>query len=125
MVTALVATLALFVLMRDQGPNATMSSVKIPAFSMEAQLGRKSFERYCMECHGKNAGGSDLGPPLIHKIYEPNHHSDMSFYRAAKNGVQAHHWPYGDMPPVKGANRNDVTDIIRYIRELQRANGIF
>jgi len=39
-------------------------------------------------------------------------------------GVRGHHWPFGDMPPVEGVTRGDVTMIIAYIRELQRANGI-
>jgi len=118
-------TFALFVMMRGQGRNATLARVKIPALSIEAQIGRKAFEVSCLKCHGKNGAGTDQGPPLIHKIYEPNHHSDESFYRAAKKGVRAHHWPYGDMPPIKGVSRHDLAGIIRYIRELQRVNGVF
>jgi hypothetical protein len=40
-------------------------------------------------------------------------------------GVQAHHWRFGNMPPVEGITRAEVATIITYIRELQRANGIF
>ena len=125
LLVAVLMSFALFVMMSDQGRNATLASVKMPALSLEAQIGRKAFEANCMKCHGKNGMGSDKGPPLIHKIYEPNHHSDESFYRAAKNGVSAHHWPYGDMPAVPGASRKDLTGIIRYIREIQRVNGVF
>ena len=57
-------------------------------------------------------------------IYEPSHHGDEAFQRAAAVGVRGHHWPFGDMPPVEGVTRGDVTMIIAYIRELQRANGI-
>ncbi|MBV1864502.1 MAG: cytochrome c, partial [Rhodobacteraceae bacterium] len=74
---------------------------------------------------GDNAGGRDgLAPPLVHKIYEPSHHGDMSFLLAAQNGVRAHHWPFGNMPPVAGVTRGDVVGIVSYIRELQRENGI-
>jgi len=125
LLVAALMTFALFVMMRGQGRNATLAIVKIPALSIEAQMGRKAFDANCKTCHGKNGAGTDQGPPLIHEIYEPDHHSDKSFYRAAKDGVRAHHWPYGDMPPVKGINRHDLAGIIRYIRELQRANGIF
>jgi len=125
LVIAALMTFALYMKMQDQGKNATLANVKIPALSLEAQIGRKAFDANCMKCHGKNGVGTDQGPPLIHKIYEPNHHSDESFYRAAKNGVTAHHWPFGNMPPIANATRDDVTGIIRYIRELQRANGVF
>lgn len=39
-------------------------------------------------------------------------------------GVRAHHWNFGDKPAVEAITRDDVTSIITYIRELQRANGI-
>ena len=125
LLVAALMSFALFMQMSDQGRNATLASVKMPALSLEAQIGRKAFEANCMKCHGKNGMGSDKGPPLIHKIYEPNHHSDFSFYQAAKNGVSAHHWPYGDMPAIADVTRKDVTGIIRYIREIQRVNGVF
>jgi hypothetical protein len=48
----------------------------------------------------------------------------MSFVLAVKNGVRAHHWRFGDMPPVDGLTQSDVMNIVAYVRELQRANGI-
>ena len=100
--------------------------VKIPkSFSQSALAGQQIFEKNCSACHGKFAGGSDNGPPLVHGLYEPGHHSDVSFYRAAKNGVRAHHWTFGNMPPVVGVSKNDVQNIITYVRTLQRENGIF
>lgn len=95
------------------------------ALSAEATSGKALFEANCVQCHGTNAVGQNgVAPPLIHKIYEPNHHGDESFQRAAALGVRGHHWPFGDMPPVEGLSRDDVALIIHYIRELQRANGI-
>ncbi len=100
--------------------------VKLPKIlSQSASQGQKIFEKNCSACHGKYAGGSDNGPPLVHGIYEPNHHSDQSFFRAAKIGVRAHHWPFGNMPPVKSVSREDVQQIISYVRTLQRENGIY
>jgi len=60
----------------------------------------------------------------VHKIYEPGHHGDISFQRAAEFGVKAHHWRFGDMPPVPGISADQVSLLVRYVRELQRANGI-
>ncbi len=105
------------------GRDASLS-VKVPQLTAEAQAGRELFEGRCIACHGKNATGTKNGPPLVHKIYEPNHHSDASFYRAVAQGTRAHHWPFGNMPPVTGVKKDEVAKIIGYVRELQRANGI-
>ena len=67
--------------------------LRIPAnLSAEAEIGKRAFEAKCADCHGENAAGQNgVAPPLVHKIYEPSHHSDMAFVLAAKNGVRAHH----------------------------------
>ena len=109
-----------------QNATTALASVTLPdAFSPNAQIGQRVFEAKCAACHGINAVGQDgVAPPLVHKIYEPSHHGDESFQRAAVLGVRAHHWRFGDMPPVEGITPGDVTMIIAYVRELQRANGI-
>lgn len=90
-----------------------------------AEAGRAVFEANCAQCHGVNAVGViGAGPPLVHVIYEPNHHGDGSFHLAVQRGVRAHHWRFGDMPPVQGVPPGDVDRIIAYVRTLQRANGI-
>jgi mono/diheme cytochrome c family protein len=105
---------------------ASITEVSLPAeLSSEAQIGKRAFEAKCAECHGANAAGQNgIAPPLVHKTYEPSHHSDMAFVLAAKNGVRAHHWKFGNMPPVEGLTDADVKMIARYVRELQRENGI-
>ncbi|MCC2110987.1 MAG: cytochrome c, partial [Hyphomicrobiales bacterium] len=87
--------------------------------------GRKAFQTYCAECHGMRAGGTDAGPPLIHPFYRPDHHGDQAFYAAAGSGVRAHHWSFGDMPPVEGISLDEVTAIIAFVRTVQRANKIY
>ncbi|MCI4661793.1 MAG: cytochrome c [Neomegalonema sp.] len=114
---------------KSPAPQASeaLVAVHLPAQLTEtARLGKQHFDTNCQICHGANAQGRDgFGPPLIHKIYEPSHHGDMSFYRAAALGVRAHHWRFGNMPAVEGVTQEQVSAIIAYIRELQRANGIF
>ena len=106
--------------------DGVLADVLLPeSLSQNAQIGQLGFEAKCAACHGPNAAGQDgVAPPLVHIIYEPSHHGDEAFQRAAAMGVRGHHWPFGDMPPVEGVTRGDVTMIIAYIRELQRANGI-
>ncbi len=99
--------------------------IKVPQLSAQAKQGMLVFNKFCIECHGANATGSGNGPPLVHKIYEPSHHSDGSFYVAIKNGVRPHHWRFGAMPPVKDMPEDYISFVVQYVRELQRANGIY
>lgn len=103
-----------------------IADVRLPQeLSADAALGKRAFDAKCASCHGvKAAGQNGVAPPLVHKIYEPSHHSDEAFQRAAQSGVRAHHWNFGNMPPVPGLTRGDVKYIARYVRELQRENGI-
>ena len=96
----------------------------VPDLSDTAQAGEQMFNANCALCHGPNASGTNLGPPLVHQIYEPGHHQDFTIQSAVRNGVPAHHWQFGNMPPVPTVSDEDVPNIICYIRELQRANGI-
>ena len=49
----------------------------------------------------------------------------MSFLLAVRRGVRAHHWRFGNMAPVPGLSDTEVKEVIRYVRALQRAKGIF
>lgn len=102
-----------------------MVEVTVPELNAVEATGQALFDNNCATCHGKNAAGQDgVAPPLVHMIYEPGHHADISFQRAAKLGVRAHHWPFGNMPPVESVDEASVSKIISYVRALQRANGI-
>jgi mono/diheme cytochrome c family protein len=87
--------------------------------------GEALFNTHCSKCHGPVARGTEKGPPLLHKIYEPNHHSDFSFRRAVEMGVRAHHWRFGDMPKVEGVTPEETGLIIKYIRQIQQEAGIY
>jgi mono/diheme cytochrome c family protein len=89
-----------------------------------AARGKILFEATCAECHGRNGAGTDQGPSFINDIYNPGHHSDEAFLLAPRVGVRAHHWKFGDMPPVEGVTDADLRAIVRYVREIQEANGI-
>ncbi|MBE7635460.1 c-type cytochrome [Sneathiella sp. P13V-1] len=106
------------------GEPAEMIAVNVPALSNMASGGHEAFKENCAACHGASAGGTKQGPPLIHDIYNPGHHGDGSFYRAVKQGVRAHHWPFGNMPPQTQVTDQQIAEIIAFIRETQVANGI-
>lgn len=105
-------------------PASGAPAVVVPSLSENARAGEQVFNANCALCHGPNATGTGLGPPLVHKIYEPGHHQDFTIQSAVRNGVPAHHWQFGNMPPVPTVTDEDIPNVICYIRELQRANGI-
>ncbi len=90
----------------------------------EVAQGKTLFEQNCSICHGPAGDGTTQGPPLVDIIYEPNHHADVAFVLAARNGVRAHHWRFGDMAPLPDVTEEMVLEIVGYIRWLQRQVGI-
>ena len=105
-------------------PEPIGGAMRIPELSAEAQAGKRAFGLFCAHCHGEHAGGSVAGPPLVHPTYRPAHHADVAFELAVRRGVRAHHWRFGDMRPDPTVSPVDIAQITRYVRELQRANGI-
>ncbi len=98
--------------------------VQVGELSARAIKGQQVFNDNCASCHGVNGAGTHKGPPLIHDIYNPGHHSNQAFYNAVRNGVRQHHWPYGDMPPQKQVGFSDMAALVQFIREVQQQNGI-
>lgn len=105
-------------------PNGPTVSVKIPQLSDAAIRGKAVFDANCASCHGVNAAGTDKGPPFIHDFYNPGHHDDEAFFLAARRGVPQHHWRFGNMPAQPQVTRDQLVLLVRYVRELQAANGI-
>jgi len=117
-------SLALFALVLGW-PQAGVPASQPAAVPAEFKKGEVTFNANCARCHGERGVGTSQGPPLVHKIYEPNHHGDAAFQRAAMMGVRAHHWQFGDMPKIATVTPAEVDEIIKYIRWLQRQAGIF
>lgn len=86
--------------------------------------GESLFNTHCAGCHGVSAVGTDQGPSLLWRIYVPSHHSDESFYLAVQQGVRAHHWRFGNMPPIPEVSRDEVTQMVGYVRWLQQQAGV-
>jgi len=95
-----------------------------PGLMPSPATGKALYQKNCAACHGVDLKGSDKGPPFLHRVYEPSHHGDIAFQLAAKNGVRAHHWKFGDMKPVPGVSPDEVAHITAYIRTEQRKAGI-
>jgi cytochrome c len=100
-----------------------------PAFDpgpVPAELaeGQRRYDRTCRPCHGPLGTGTESGPPLVHRIYEPSHHSDAAFRLAVTRGVRAHHWSFGDMPPLPQMDSAGIAAVTAYVRWLQQKAGI-
>ena len=123
---ALAAMLAFFGVASLPAPAQTLQTTPKPSPGLmpNPATGKALYEKNCAACHGVDLKGSDKGPPFFHRVYEPSHHGDVAFQLAAKNGVRAHHWQFGDMKPVPGITPDEVAHITAYIRAEQRKAGI-
>lgn len=105
----------------ETGPDAgTGIAIQDPAL---VAAGDPLYQATCASCHGSDLRGTDIGPSHLSVVYEPNHHGDIAFVLAARNGVQQHHWRFGDMAPVPGLSDADLEAIVAYVRENQRTFG--
>ncbi len=101
-----------------------ITDVVVPEFSALAAQGEVVFQGTCAACHAANLAGTENGPPLVVKAYRTAMHSDFAISSAINNGVVAHHWRFGSMPPQDNIAPEEVEQVIAYIREMQAANGI-
>jgi len=95
-----------------------------PAKGVDVAAGQRAYDNTCASCHGAAGRGTSKGPPFVDRIYEPSHHGDAAFAFAVRQGVRAHHWQFGDMPPQPGVSDADIANIVSYVRALQIASGI-
>jgi len=93
-------------------------------FVASTQQGEILFRENCARCHGVSGQGTQQGPPLVNKVYRSNHHADITFHWAVKNGVKQHHWKFGNMPAIDNVSPEDVGHIIAFVRQQQRKAGI-
>jgi len=103
---------------------ATMDSIAAAGIPERFDEAQGTFEAACSSCHGKYGEGALAGPPLVHETYRPAHHADAAFTLAVLRGVRAHHWRYGDMPPVRGVDQQEAEAVTAYVRWLQEQAGI-
>lgn len=86
--------------------------------------GAELYAQGCASCHGADLMGTDQGPPFLDAVYEPGHHGDASFFLAVARGTRAHHWNFGNMPPIEGLSDEQVSAIVAFVRARQAEAGI-
>lgn len=107
------------------GGSVDTTGLRTLAVPAEYQAGEQLYDATCAACHGGAALGTAQGPPLVHIVYEPNHHADAAFLLAVQRGVRAHHWRFGNMPPQPGVTPEEAQTITDYVRWLQREAGVY
>lgn len=117
---AVVAAAALGAVLVGCGSGSTQPQSDAPGGVRGAEL----YQANCASCHGEDLRGTAKGPSHLSVVYEPNHHSDDSFRSAVANGAPAHHWSFGDMPPVAGLTSAEVDAIIAFVRQVQEEQGL-
>ena len=122
---AIAATVAVTSQASNHTTPRSPDTIKLPVMTPALNLGKMNYDAYCASCHGVSGVGTDKGPTFLHRVYHPGHHGDGAFFLAPKRGVRAHHWPFGNMPPVENITDKQIEKIIGYVRALQKANGIF
>jgi mono/diheme cytochrome c family protein len=100
-------------------------ALALPPAPPDHRPGEAAFALHCESCHGPRGTGTGEGPPLLHPFYVPSHHGDEAFTLAVRNGVRAHHWRFGDMPPQPQVADEEVARIVGYVRWLQREVGLY
>lgn len=89
----------------------------------DVATGEALYAANCASCHGIDLRGTELGPSHLSIVYEPGHHGDAAFFLAVRNGSPAHHWQFGDMPPIDGLSDDDIAAITAYVRAQQELHG--
>jgi cytochrome c2 len=125
-ITGLLGVLFIFSMFLERNNEETPIVVTtMPDIPFSYAQGESLYQTNCSTCHGPTLGGrKGLGPPFVHGYYKPSHHSDIAFYRAVEQGVTAHHWQFGNMPAVPSLSKPETAEIIKYIRAVQRHNGV-
>jgi len=107
----------------SESPGDPAAEAPEPYDDPDLASGQELFEANCASCHGVDLNGTDTGPPFLHEFYVPSHHGDITFFMAAEQGVQPHHWDFGAMAPVPTVDRDDIQLIVDYVRARQEDAG--
>ena len=110
----------------DSADPTSTTATQVPTSTSSAPAapdGAAVYQQFCAECHGADLRGTDKGPSQLSIIYEPNHHGDFAYRVAIREGTRAHHWGFGDMPPVEDISDLEIEKVISYIRAEQQRLG--
>ncbi len=80
----------------------------------DLQLGQHVFRQNCAVCHGANAEGKDLAPPL-NRLGHAHHHPDWELQKFIADGKVG----FGQMPAWKEKlSDREIRSVIVYVKTL-------
>jgi mono/diheme cytochrome c family protein len=86
----------------------------------EYQVGQTTFHKVCAQCHGADAVGGKGAPTFLQEKFDPKNFPNGRMVRVILNGSDS-----GAMPAQKRkVNDEQIREIIKYIRHLQREAGV-
>lgn len=118
------ATAAGAVLFLMAGACATSSLAPSDTSPVTLSRGADLYQMNCAACHGADLTGTERGPSHLSVVYAPSHHGDGAFLVAIEVGARAHHWNFGDMPPIEGLTAEDIAAITSFVRSEQELRGL-
>ena len=113
-----------FMVFGTSGLDAFDEGATEPVSSQSFQQGGIAFIEECAGCHGRLAQGTDRGPNLIHPDYGPGNRSDAQIRQVVREGVPTRRRDYVDMLPTTNLSEHKLEQMVTYLREIQRMNGI-
>ncbi len=88
------------------------------------EQGRSAFARHCASSHGRLAGGTTSGPGLLGAPFGLSAMPDEAIRSAVLEGVPPRNDAYRPMGPSPEIAPGELDDIIAFLRELQRLQGV-
>lgn len=93
---------------------ALQSRIATRVQDAEASVGEAVFRQNCAACHGPNAEGKDLAPPL-NRTGHAHHHPDWELYMVIAEGKVG----FGQMPAWKDTlSEHEIRSVVAYIKTL-------
>ncbi len=82
-----------------------------PVMAQNAQPGRRTFEAYCARCHGADANGGEMGPPIAQRL---STRDDQQLAALIRDGL-----PPRGMPPNIMSDA-ETADLVKFLRSVER-----
>ena len=82
--------------------------------------GKMLFRQNCVECHGEEAKGSRRGTSLVTATFHRENFDKRSFHRAVREGESQQVASLGMEHAFSDLSFNQVEQLERYLRELQK-----
>lgn len=103
--------------------NSDGENTAVPVAVGDPAAGEQIYADFCGACHGRDFEGSVQGPSHLDAVYDPIVTTDAEFRDAIRNGAKMKNYDFGNMPPIRSLDDQQVADVIAYVRSVQEERG--